>query len=215
MRISAPLRCRSSFIRIMKKIGCLIAAAGRSSRMGALKPLLLLGEETLLRRGILTMKNAGADPVVVVTGRDAELVEAHVSDLGVLTVRNEAYGTTQMLDSVKLGLQLLAGRCEKVLFAPADAPLYSPETVEKLISSGESICMPGHQGKTGHPVCFDAGLIEGILAYKGEGGLAGALSFLGEKKVIECPDPGAYMDADTPEDYQIMLDYYRTAVKGS
>lgn len=204
------------FFRIdMKKTGCLIAAAGRSSRMGALKPLLMLGEETLLRRGILTMKNAGADPIVVVTGREAERVEASVCDLGVLTVRNEAYETTQMLESVKLGLEKLAGRCEKVLFAPADAPLYSPETVAKLIASKERICMPGHQGKTGHPVCFDAGLIESILEYKGEGGLSGALSSLGEKKIIDCPDPGAYMDADTPEDYQKMLEYYREIAKGT
>ncbi len=183
--------------------------------MGALKPLLLLGEETLLRRGILTMKNAGADPVVVVTGRDAELVEASVSDLGVQTVRNEAYGTTQMLESVKLGLEQLAGRCDKVLFAPADAPVYSTETVAKLIVSEEKICVPGHLGKTGHPVCFDAGLIEGILVYEGEGGLAGALASLGEKAVIECQDPGAYMDADTPEEYQEMLEYYQEMTKGT
>jgi len=195
----------------MMKIGSLIAAAGCASRMGALKPLLPLGEETLLRQGIITMKNAGADTVVVVTGREAEQVGKSIADLGVITVCNKAYESTQMLDSVKMGLKELAGKCDRVLFAPADAPLYSPETVNKLIASDALICVPGCSGKTGHPVCFDSGLIEGILNYEGSGGLAGALSSLGEKTVIECEDPGAFMDADTPEDYQRMLDYYRKA----
>ena len=208
----------------MMRTGSLIAAAGRSSRMGALKPLLPIGEETLLRQGIITMRKAGADPVVVVTGREAELVEENVADLGVITVHNAEYAETQMLESVKMGLEKLVGKCDRVLFAPADAPMYSLQTVKKLIDSDALICVPGYSGnsadlpdpwmavftgKTGHPVCFDARLIDGILSYDGAGGLAGALSSLGEKTVIECEDPGAYMDADTPDDYQKMLEYYR------
>lgn len=184
--------------------GCVIAAAGLSGRMGAMKPLLPLGSETILRTGILTMIQCGVSPIVVVTGREHEAVEESLADLNVECVYNPAFDRCQMFDSVKMGLQAVKGRCERVLFAPGDAPLYSIKTVELLADSGESVCAPFYDGNFGHPVCFDEKLIETILLYDGPGGLSGALEFLGGKTPIECQDPGAFMDADTPEDYEAM-----------
>ncbi len=191
-----------------KKTGGLIAAAGRSSRMGALKPLLPLGDETLLRRGILTFLAAGVSPIVIVTGREARAVEESVADLPVECVRNPDYQTTQMLDSIRLGLKRLQGRCERVVFAPADAPLYSMDTVRTVAESEAPVCVPEHQGTFGHPAAFDAELIPRILSYEGPGGLAGALDSLGGRCPVPCPDPGAYMDADTPDDYERLKAYY-------
>ena len=132
---------------IKKNPACLICAAGRSSRMGACKPLLPLGKETLLRQGILTMKMAGVSPVVVVTGRESEAVAASISDLEAEIIVNEAYASTQMFDSVKMGLRALKGRCGRVLFSPADVPLYSEETVRLLICSPYPICAPAFGGR--------------------------------------------------------------------
>lgn len=190
-------------------IGCVIAAAGMSSRMGAFKPLLPLGQETILRTGILTMKKAGVLPVVVVTGREHEAVEESIADLEAECVFNPDYEHCQMFDSVKRGLERVYGRCRKVFFAPADAPLYSEKTLEALLNSGNAVCAPYQDGKFGHPVCFDADLIPEILCYEGDGGLSGALEFLGGKTPVYCRDPGAFIDADTAEDYEVMKRIYQ------
>ena len=193
------------------KTGCLIVAAGRSSRMGECKPLLPLGRETILRAGILTMRKAGADPIVVVAGREYEAVKKSIEDLGVCVLYNEDYAVTQMFDSVKMGLAALKNTCSRVLFAPGDAPLYSLNTIQRLLDEPSPVCIPYWEQKTGHPVCFSADLIDPICQYSGERGLAGALDALGGRTFVECPDPGAYMDADTPEDYEALKRYYADA----
>ena len=65
------------------KTGAVIAAAGLSSRMGAFKPMLEIGDTTAVRRIIAVLRSVGADPVVLVTGHRAEALEAHVADLDV------------------------------------------------------------------------------------------------------------------------------------
>lgn len=190
-------------------VGCVIAAAGLSARMGSIKPLLPLGNETILRTGIITMKRAGVSFVVVVTGREHEAVETSLADLDVECVYNPEFDRCQMFDSVKLGLARAEGRCERVFFAPGDVPMYSEETLRALSNCTESICAPYHNGTFGHPVCFDADLIPEILCYSGTGGLSGALDFLGGKTPVDCPDPGAYLDADTADDYEILKRVYK------
>ena len=197
-----------------RKPAGLICAAGRSSRMGACKPLLPLGDETVLRKGVITMKKAGVSPIVVVAGREAEAVSESVKDLGAEVIFNREYAATQMFDSVKMGLCALQGRCDCVLFTPADIPLYTAETVRLLLNAGERICAPVFEGRTGHPVCFDADLIEEILAYEGAGGLAGAFESLGGKSLIECSDEGILIEADTPEEYERMKEYYACHLSG-
>ena len=58
-----------------------LLAAGRSSRMGSNKLLLGVGGEPLVRRAARVALEAGLDPVVVVTGHQAALVEAALRGL--------------------------------------------------------------------------------------------------------------------------------------
>ena len=185
-----------------------ILAAGRSSRMGKMKMLLPLGNETILRQGIITMKSAGVSPIVVVTGRESEAVRKSLENLDVVFVHNAEFADTQMFDSAKLGLAELQGFSGKIFFSPGDAPLYSKATLEKLIEAECSIAVPAHNGKTGHPVCFSADILSEIMSYDGENGMAGALKAAGNICEIEVCDEGILKDADTPHDYEELLKYY-------
>ena len=49
-------------------------AAGFSSRMGGLKPLLPLGSGTAVERVVASLREAGVHDIVVVTGHQAETV---------------------------------------------------------------------------------------------------------------------------------------------
>ena len=49
------------------KTGALIIAAGHEKGREDFRPLLPAGDSTVIRRIIITLKQAGVDPVVVVT----------------------------------------------------------------------------------------------------------------------------------------------------
>jgi len=182
--------------------GALIAAAGLSRRMGALKPLLPLGDSTLLRRCAETFCALGCAPVVVVLGRERARVAASLAGLDVERVFNPDYASCQMLDSVRLGLARLEGRCERFFFTPGDVPLFLPETLKALLAEENVPLVPVHDGQRGHPVLLPAALIPAIRAYGGPGGLRGALEGLGGLRETPVDDPGVLLDADTPEDYR-------------
>ena len=191
--------------------GAVIVAAGMSSRMGEFKPMLNIGSISIAQRILANFQQAGIKKIVMVTGYNATALERHLAGKGVVFLRNEAYETTQMFDSAKIGLRYMKDKCDKVLFTPVDIPMFTASTVNALIESGASLACPVCQGKTGHPILIDSSLIEGILADGGEGGLKGALERCRARMVqVMVDDPGTLKDADTPEDYAALLDYHNS-----
>lgn len=189
--------------------GAVIVAAGLSSRMGDFKPMLNIGSISIAQRVIATLQQAGAEKIVVVTGYNAPTLERHLSNLGVIFLRNNDFATTQMFDSAKIGLHYIQDKCDRVLFTPVDIPLFTAATVERLLASGAQLACPTCNGQTGHPMLLATPLIPDILADNGEMGLRGAISRL-STELVEIPvnDPGILMDADTMEDYDALLQYH-------
>ena len=187
----------------------LITAAGMSSRMGDFKPLLNIGSISIAQRIVATFQQAGIDRIVMVTGYNAVTLERHLSNQGIIFLRNENYETTQMFDSVKIGLEYLKDKCDRVLFTPVDIPLFTYDTVMKIMASRADLAKPVCGGKDGHPIMISTHLIDIILADGGEGGLKGALSRC-TYHIDEIPveDAGILHDADTPDDYKALLKYH-------
>ena len=86
------------------EIGAVIVAAGMSSRMGDFKPMLSIGEISVAQRVVATLRQAGAERVVVVTGYNADDLERHLARSGAVFVRNVNYRTTELFDSALIGL---------------------------------------------------------------------------------------------------------------
>ena len=57
------------------RTGAVIIAAGHKSTISRFQPMLPVGDSTVIRRIIITLKRAGIEPVVVVTGQKADEVE--------------------------------------------------------------------------------------------------------------------------------------------
>ena len=191
------------------QIGAVIVAAGMSSRMGDFKPMLNIGSISIAQRIVATFHQAGVSKIVVVTGYLAQLLEKHLSNSGLIFLRNENYAETQMFDSAKIGLSYLKDKCDKVLFTPVDIPLFTALTVADLIDSGAELACPVCDGKTGHPLLISSSVIEKILGDSGEGGLQGAISRCGTEMVqVPVEDQGILHDADTPADYESLLKYH-------
>ncbi|MCD8341554.1 MAG: nucleotidyltransferase family protein [Clostridiales bacterium] len=190
----------------MQQVGAVILAAGLSSRMGAYKPLLQIDGVSMIRRVYDAMSAAGADPIVVVTGYRHGDIEAHLRGLPVSFVHNPEFAHTQQLDSLRLGLDALKGRCRRVLISPADVPLVSRETVDALLRAEGDFIRPVYQGRPGHPVVLDAALIPALRRYNGDGGLRDAIEHSGAAICdVPVPDEGVALDADTPQDFQALL----------
>jgi CTP:molybdopterin cytidylyltransferase MocA len=193
----------------MKTLGGIILAAGLSSRMGDYKPLMEIDGVSLIRRVYNEMHFAGADPIVVVTGYRHEDIEKHLSGLNVTFVHNPDYATTQQLDSLKLGIAELSGKCHRIMISPADVPLVETETIKRLTESGGDFVRPVYHGKAGHPVIFDSSLADYISGYNGEGGLRGAIESANILTVdVTVEDKGVTLDSDTPQDFETLLKWH-------
>ena len=191
------------------QIGAVIVAAGMSSRMGDFKPMLNIGSISIAQRIVATFHQAGVTKIAVVTGYNAPLLERHLSNSGLVFLRNEDYASTQMFDSAKIGLAYLRDKCERILFTPVDIPLFTAMTVTELIESGAELCCPVCEGRTGHPLLIASSLVDAILADSGEGGLQGAIARCGAEMLqIPVEDPGVLHDADTPVDYKALLQFH-------
>lgn len=193
--------------------GAVITAAGMSSRMGDFKPLLNIGSISIAHRVVATLKQAGAELVVVVTGYRAEELERHLARDGVIFLRNPGYASTQMFDSAVIGLDYLKSKCDRILFTPVDIPLFTSETVAGLLAAEGDVVIPRCSGRTGHPILISSACAARLVRDGGEGGLQGALSRCGmEIKYAEVADRGILHDADTPKDYKALLAYHNRQI---
>jgi molybdenum cofactor cytidylyltransferase len=197
---------KKGMVIYMEKTGAIILAAGLSTRMKKFKPMLMLGDSSMILNIIGTLKDAKVDTIVVVLGYHSDKLKEHLSSAGVIFVKNERYAKSQMLDSVKLGLDRIKNLCDRVLIMPSDVPLFNLDTVIRILMMKEKLVRPVCEGIPGHPVMIACDLIEKICSYTGTEGLRGAMEHTGIKiSELHVEDEGIYLDADTQEDYEQLI----------
>ena len=194
--------------------GALIVAAGRPREMDAFRPLLKLGGTTLIQKEIDTLRRANVSPIAVVTGYEAETLEKHLAHRGVVCLRNDRYEETEMLDSVKIGLRYLQDQCDRILFLPADSPLFSSDSLEKVMAVRARVAIPYYEDRSGHPILLHRSVFPEILAYDGEEGLRGAIrncSVLPQE--VPVSDEGILLEVNSEEQYRKALDYEKKSLE--
>ncbi|HEX8423178.1 MAG TPA: NTP transferase domain-containing protein, partial [Pyrinomonadaceae bacterium] len=90
-------------------IAAVLLAAGRSRRMGAFKPLLPFGAQTVIETCVNNLLAAGVGEVVVVVGHRAQEVRARLAHLPVRFALNAAVAS-EMGVSIARGVEELAAR---------------------------------------------------------------------------------------------------------
>ncbi len=199
----------------MKGYKVLILAAGLSSRMKKFKPLLPLGDKTIIEQTISRFLEAGLQKsdILVVIGRKADELAPVLEDLKISSIINERYESSDMFYSIQLGLRSLSEPLKGVLLSPGDIPLIKPSTIASLIEEREqgfySIIIPSFNNRRGHPILLGKELIPAIASYEGRDGMHGFLEE--QKKLIHytnVEDKFMMMDLDRPEDYQRILKIY-------
>lgn len=192
----------------ISKTGGLIAAASQK----ATRPTLQLGSITVVQRIVLTFQQAGVFPIVVVTGVQADEVKYQLSRRGVVFLHNEAYQDPELFDSVRIGLSFLKDKCERIVFAPVNVPLFSPDTLRALLTAEGSIVSPRFHQKGGHPIVIPNSAVADILSYTGDNGLRGAISCLEyNHRRIDVDDEGVLLTVHQQSLLQAHLDRHESA----
>ena len=199
------------------KIIGLILTAGFSSRMGAFKPLLPIGDVTAIEMITSTLKAAGVHNIVGVTGFQRELLSSILTRECIVEAYNQDF-EKGMFASIKKGIQEALIRWPKApsgfFLMLVDSPLVPPEVLrliaEKHLEKPDSFIVPCFRGKKGHPLFIPLCYAEEILAFEGDGGLK-AITNRHEEHLIrlEVNEESVVMDMDTPQGYQEIRDYYK------
>lgn len=185
-------------------ISSIILAAGLSSRMGDLKPLLDWGGEPLLSYEIRQLKEAGVDEVVVVLGYRADDVHRKIGHLDCRVMLNPLFYQGRA-GSIRIGAKAVNRDASAIVLQNVDQPR-SAEFLRNLIAAhkdSSAATLPISGGKHGHPVVVSGRLREEMMAASDEQrGLDGILkSHAGEIAETEMDD-SSFIDVNTPEEFE-------------
>jgi len=191
------------------RVGAVILAAGKSTRMGEAKQVLRLGEITMLEQTLENVRGAGLDEMVLVLGSSAEAIRQQLpisasADLNVVV--NQRYDQG-MASSLRAGLSALDGRMDAALIVLADQPFIRSETFARVVDeyrhSDAQIVIPLYKGFRGNPVLLDRSVFAEVMALEGDIGCRAIFgSHLEGIVKVEVDDAGILLDIDNKDDYE-------------
>ncbi|MBV9499177.1 MAG: nucleotidyltransferase family protein [Acidobacteriaceae bacterium] len=187
-------------------VSAIVLAAGSSTRMGTVKPLVEVGGKPMLERTLSTVLQSRVDEIVVVLGHSAELIQQSIPFRDATAVINHSY-TEGMASSLRTGLSSVRANVEAVLIVLADQPFLKSETIDRLIEQYRSewaeILVPTYNGVRGNPVLLDRSVFHELAQLNGDVGFR-AIFGSHARGIAKVPvqDPGVLVDLDTPADVQ-------------
>ena len=182
----------------------MVLAAGRSTRMGAgpSKVLWSIDGAPMVARVVDALSAAALAEVVVVTGHQAEAVQAALTGRAARLVYNPAFAAG-LSTSLRAGITAL-GRVDAAVVALADMPWLRPEHVRALVAAFArrgQICAPVFEGRRGNPVLWPARFFGPLTTLSGDEGARRLLAEYGAQvEGVPVSDAGVLRDVDDPID---------------
>jgi molybdenum cofactor cytidylyltransferase len=188
-----------------KRLAAIVLAAGASRRMGDANKLALpWNGRPMVCHPIDAALAAGFDPVVVVTGHDAERIEDLIGDRPVSFVHNVRHASG-MASSIRCGLRALPRSIDGVAILLGDMPHIEASHLRRLVAAfapedGRAVVVPTVHGRWGNPILWGRRFFEEMCDLDGDRGarpIAEAnLDLLAE---VEMGDEAVTADYDTRE----------------
>jgi len=193
------------------RVGVVIVAAGMSSRMKDYKPLMKIGNSTMIEMVINNFKLLGVNEIVVVTGYRAYDIKKVLKGKNIKFIHNDYYETTHMFDSICLGLKEIEKLADLIFITPADSPFVQQFTLKRMIhmiqTTSYNLIQPSYDGENGHPLMVKSKYVKNIIKHDGTNGMQGAIANMSEDYInVSFADPGIVLDADTPQDFKKLLE---------
>lgn len=188
--------------------------------MGTLKALLDWQGRSLIIHQIVSLREAGADEVIVVLGHRSDELQARIGvnrevyDLGrVRCVTNQDYAQGKTT-SIKTGLWAVGPTTDpkaSILMLNVDQPR-SPEIIKQTLAAhhsagGNLLTIPTYQGKGGHPIVVGRALYDELIAIdeQSQGMRAVTERHRAVTQRVELGAPELLWDVNTPEQYQAAI----------
>ena len=152
---------------------------------------------------------AGVSDLIVVTGRDHDLVAAAIDadrPAPVPRVVRNLDPSRGQLSSLWTGMDALSPEAEAMLVTLVDVPMVRSETIVRVADAWQRtrapIVRPAIGTRHGHPVIFDRALFAELRAAPLDGG-AKTVVRAHERDIVNVTvdDEGCLVDVDTPADY--------------
>jgi CTP:molybdopterin cytidylyltransferase MocA/HD superfamily phosphohydrolase YqeK len=200
-------------MRNEKEIAALVLAAGYSSRAPGFKPLLPLGNGTVIEATIQNLRCGGVADITVVIGHHAAEMIPELNRLDVRYVLNKDY-RKGMFSSVVAGVNSFSSQKEAFFLLPGDMPLVRSHTVRTLykyyLCASAKVIYPVFRRQRGHPPLISTQCCPAITSWTQPEGLRSLLAlYENEAYEVETADEGILMDIDSPEDYTMVSERFR------
>jgi molybdenum cofactor cytidylyltransferase len=191
-----------------RRVGAVVLAAGRSTRMGGPNKLLAeIGGKPLVRFVAEQALASRATPVIVVTGHERAKVEAALAGLRVRFVHNPDYAAG-LSTSLKAGLPALPPEADGVIVCLGDMPQVTAVLIDRMLEAfdparGALVVVPTIEGKRGNPVVWSRRFFPDLMTLEGDVGARHLIATYADA-VAEVPleDSAALTDVDTPDALQ-------------
>ncbi|MEZ4864674.1 MAG: NTP transferase domain-containing protein [Caldilineaceae bacterium] len=188
-------------------VAAVIAAAGRSRRMGEPKQLLPWHGKTVIEAVVANLFAADARPIITVTGHEHAAIASALTGSPTQIVYNTHYLTGEMLSSYQVGIGTLVDEaCVGALLTLGDQP-HIPVTllaqlIEEIRQSPEQMVIPRYHDHRGHPIYLPRHLWQRLLTLgENETLRTVVVSQQGSIRYVDVASDAILRDMDTPADY--------------
>jgi len=185
----------------------IVLAAGMGARFGGGKLLAPWETGVVLDGALAAALAAPVRRVVVVTGHEAERVEAAVRAFSRdprIHLRRAADYAEGMAASLRCGIAALAPDADGAFVFLADMPRVPAHVATALaaaLAGGAVAAAPLFDGRRGHPVLFGRTLFAELLALRGDAGAREVFArHAAHVAFIRTWDDGVLFDVDAPDD---------------
>ena len=202
----APLRRPTSPVIVL-------LAAGESRRFGDIKQLVEIDGQPMVRRAARTALDQDV-PVIVVTGANAERVEAVLDDLPLHIIRHAGW-QDGMGSSLAAGIRCVEAsfpQASAALLCLADQPLLGAVLFQTMLQrheeAPERLLVTDQDGVSGPPVLFPRDCFAALTSLSGSRGAHALIEREAARVERFASINGG--DVDTPQDLQRIRDWLAT-----
>ncbi|HET9375480.1 MAG TPA: nucleotidyltransferase family protein [Chthoniobacterales bacterium] len=193
-------------------LSAIVLAAGMSSRMGQNKLLMVFKGKPLIARAVDTLLASEIDEVIVVLGKEADMVREKLHGRKVRLIENPDF-REGLSSSVRVGVTAVSRQADGIMVYLADQPLLEPADVNRILGAfahakeaGKSIVVPFFDKQRGNPVLLDSSYRDAILGVVGDVGCKGVIKrYPDQVFVVQMESDHVIRDMDTIEEYEAVL----------
>lgn len=184
-----------------------VLAAGAAERMGEPKLLLPLGGSTLLNTTLASVEASAVDRVIVVTGANAELIEASIAADRASVVRNPDYRRGNM--SSFLTATARDADADAFILVPGDLPTIRADVIDQMVGlwweAQPWAAVTAYADCRAHPFLVSRDALEFVGQEQGEKVLGRLFIESDDDRVARLAVPvEAPRDVNSPADYEAL-----------